>query len=131
MESDMPIELVAARLWSGTKWHYPNIERMVEENKRLRAEVAALKANDPLAEMWRELEAYQPHADADGHGESWRVMCKERTREAARAAAKDKANGVPIAWAPTAAWAAQKAGNAVVEAVAATAAIRRVKEAKP
>jgi hypothetical protein len=48
MESDMPIELVAARLWSGTKWHYPNAERMVEENKRLRAELAALKAQSDL-----------------------------------------------------------------------------------
>jgi hypothetical protein len=100
------------------------------EVERLRAEVAALKARDPLAEMWRELAEYQPQADADGHGESWAKMCEERTREAARAAAKDKAHGVPIAWAPTAAWAAQKAGNAVVEAVAASAAIRRAKEVR-
>ena len=51
---------------------------------RLRAELAALKANDPLAEMWRELESYQPQADADGHGESWRRMCAARTKQAAR-----------------------------------------------
>jgi hypothetical protein len=101
------------------------------EVERLRAEVAALKACDPLTEMWAALEEYQPFADRDGHGESWARMCSERTREAARAAAQDKANGVPIAWAPTAAWAAQKAGNAVVEAVAATASISRAKEANP
>lgn len=43
--SDMPIELLAAREWNGTKWQWPNIERMVEENKRLRAELAAEGAN--------------------------------------------------------------------------------------
>ena len=41
MESDTPIELLVSREWNGTKWHYPNIERMVEENKRLRADLAA------------------------------------------------------------------------------------------
>jgi hypothetical protein len=33
--------------------------------------------------MWETLEKYQPYADADGHGDSWRVMCSERTQEAA------------------------------------------------
>jgi len=37
-----------------------------------------------LDEMWTALEAYQPQANADGHGESWRVMCRERTTEATR-----------------------------------------------
>jgi hypothetical protein len=37
-----------------------------------------------LDEMWAALEAYQPTANADGHGESWRVMCRERTTEATR-----------------------------------------------
>ena len=60
MESDMPIELVAARLWSGTKWHYPNAERMVEENKRLRADLAQrtaelAKANAERDEARREV----------------------------------------------------------------------------
>jgi len=129
MESDMPIELIAARLWSGTKWHYPNAERMVEENKRLRAELAALKAkDDPLAEMWRELSEYQPQADRNGHGESWRRMCAERTEEAARAAAR-AATVARAAWAAWAAWAASErtawaAGQSI-------AAIRRAKEAKP
>ena len=40
-----------------------------------------------LEEMWVALTAYQPQADADGHGESWAAMCKERTVDAAFAAA--------------------------------------------
>ena len=57
------------------------------EIERLRAEVAALKAErDPLSEMWEALAEYQPMADRDGHGESWRVMCAERTAAAADAA---------------------------------------------
>jgi hypothetical protein len=107
------------------------VAQRTAERDALAAELAALKANDPLAEMWEALTEYQEQADKDGHGNTWRRMCEERTWDAARAAAKDKANGVPIAWAPTAAWAAQKAGNAVQEAVVAIAAIRRAKEAKP
>jgi hypothetical protein len=64
---------------------------MAEVAAALRAlldEVAALKAQpDPLAEMWRELSEYQKQADRDGHGESWRRMCEERTDGAAHAAA--------------------------------------------
>jgi hypothetical protein len=58
--------------------------RAGDEIHRLRAENAALKANDPLAEMWRELAEYQPMADADGYGEAWAKMCSERTKQAAR-----------------------------------------------
>jgi hypothetical protein len=36
--------------------------------------------------MWAALERYQPYADEDEHGESWRVMTTERTAEAAWAA---------------------------------------------
>jgi hypothetical protein len=50
---------------------------------RLRAEVAALRAHDPLAEMWAALVEYQEQADRDGHGESWRNMCELRTVNAA------------------------------------------------
>jgi hypothetical protein len=50
--------------------------RNPDELERLRAELAALKA-DPLAEMWAALAEYQPQADADGHGESWAKMCEE------------------------------------------------------
>ena len=39
-----------------------------------------------LEEMWAALAAYQPQADAAGHGATWAAMCKERTVAAARAA---------------------------------------------
>jgi hypothetical protein len=40
-----------------------------------------------LAEMWANLEAYQPTADRRGYGAEWRRMCTERTEEAAMEAA--------------------------------------------
>jgi len=33
--------------------------------------------------MWDALAKYQPYADQDGHGDSWRRMCEERTVKAA------------------------------------------------
>ena len=39
-----------------------------------------------LNKMWAALAQYQPFADADGHGESWAVMCERRTEKAALAA---------------------------------------------
>ena len=39
-----------------------------------------------LEEMWAALTAYQPQADAAGHGATWAAMCKERTAAAAYAA---------------------------------------------
>ena len=39
-----------------------------------------------LEEMWAALAAYQPQADAAGHGATWAAMCKERTAAAAYAA---------------------------------------------
>ena len=42
---------------------------------------------DKLEEMWAALAAYQPQADAAGHGATWAAMCKERTAAAAYAAA--------------------------------------------
>lgn len=42
--SEMPIELLVSREWNGTKWHYPNIERLLEENGKLRALVKACLA---------------------------------------------------------------------------------------
>jgi hypothetical protein len=96
------------------------------EVERLRAEVAALKAHDPLAEMWRELEAYQEQADRDGHGESWRAMCSEKTHAAASYAVRE------ATWA--AAWnawdAARAAERAAEGARDAIAAIRRAKEGR-
>jgi hypothetical protein len=45
MESDTPIDLLASRVWSGSKWHYPHIEAMLSDIDRLRAELAAEGAN--------------------------------------------------------------------------------------
>jgi hypothetical protein len=39
--------------------------------------------------MWTALVEYQPRADKDGHGESWRVMCRYRTISACGSAEKD------------------------------------------
>jgi len=61
----------------------PTLERALERLRWLEAQNAALKAHDPLAEMWREFAEYQPQADRDGHGESWAKMCSERTQAAA------------------------------------------------
>jgi len=36
-----------------------------------------------LEPMWAALAKYQLYADADGHGDSWRRMCSERTVKAA------------------------------------------------
>jgi hypothetical protein len=44
---------------------------------------------DKLDEMWAALAAYQDKADARGHGESWALMCSDRTKDAVKAAAKD------------------------------------------
>jgi hypothetical protein len=40
-----------------------------------------------IDEMWAALAAYQPQADAQGHGASWAKMCSERTSDAAADAA--------------------------------------------
>ena len=46
-----------------------------------------------LDEMWALLPAYQPQADAAGHGDSWAKMCREKTFSAAtKAAAAAKAD---------------------------------------
>ena len=45
-----------------------------------------------LEEMWAALAAYQPQADAAGHGPSWARMCKEKTVEAAYCAAAAAVN---------------------------------------
>jgi hypothetical protein len=105
----------------------------------LRAEVAALKANDPLAEMWRELAEYQPQADRDGHGDSWRAMCEERTEEAAWAAYMARQGSSHVRAAAYCAWqqaqrdatARRLSKDAVKWAADALAAIRRAKEEQP
>jgi Ni,Fe-hydrogenase I small subunit len=54
-------------------------------------------------EMWDRIEQHQKYADERGYGDAWRVMCKERTedaaRRAARAAAKIRAVSAFAAWA--------------------------------
>ena len=73
---------------------------------------------DDLTQMWDALARYQPYADKDGHGESWRRMCEQRTKaaswdatHAAEDAAADaagmwKSGGYAAAWAAsmTAVW---------------------------
>ena len=74
-----------------------------------------------LTKMWIALERYQPYADEDGHGESWKRMTIERTAEATKSAAD-------VAWED--AW---NAGRSVWEApyVAAMFAARAVSSAEP
>jgi hypothetical protein len=73
--------------------------------------------------MWEALSRYQPYADQDGHGESWRKMCSERTKDAAgtawASAAKAAREAEAAAWA---AWTARAARAARAEAVAEAAA---------
>ena len=53
--------------------------------------------NDNLNEMWTALAAYQPKADDAGHGESWAVMCRDKTGSAAVAAYKAVPHSGPVA----------------------------------
>lgn len=39
-----PIDALAGRMWNGTRWQYPYLEKMVAELKRNRATVEALRA---------------------------------------------------------------------------------------
>jgi hypothetical protein len=103
------------------------------EIDRLRAEIAALKANDPLAEMWAALAEYQPMADRDGHGESWAKMCQNRTARAAWEACRarpavfdDATDGAKFAWD-----AISFQRESMMYADRSIAAIRRAKEAQP
>jgi chorismate mutase len=124
--------------------YYAALTALVAERDALAAEIAALKAQrdeafksainaalraddhnaDPLAKMWAALAEYQPQADRDGHGESWRRMCAERTE----AAAEEAANCVREMSEWDAAWAVARIAKWAGDAVAA---IRRAKEAKP
>jgi hypothetical protein len=38
-----------------------------------------------LEPMWAALAKYQPYADQDGHGDSWRKVCEKRTPDLALA----------------------------------------------
>jgi len=39
--------------------------------------------------LWKALKAYQPQADADGHGESWQRACEKQTVDALEDAIED------------------------------------------
>jgi hypothetical protein len=77
--------------------------------------------------MWAALEAHKPEP---AYAEAWRVMCKERTEEAARAAwdaAPEGSAAKEAAWA--AAWWVPKAARADLYAQHAIDALKR--EVKP
>jgi hypothetical protein len=119
---------------SGLVWGPEWMEEVAAALRALLAENAALKANDPLADMWAALSEYQPQADRDGHGESWRNMCELRTVNAAL-----DASGFTGGWSANATmWVglslsyrgtnAEKSAQHASEAIDS---IRRAKEAKP
>jgi len=68
VEDIEPVDCLATRVWGGTHWHYPHIERMVSEMKTMRktitdhaAELARVEASNALlraeCEAWREFGA--------------------------------------------------------------------------
>jgi hypothetical protein len=69
-------------------------------------------------EMWAALAAYQPQADACGHGKSWARMCSEKTGAAANAADAVAAYAANDAAAANAARAAANAAYAAARAAA-------------
>ena len=92
-----------------------------------------------LQEMWVALAAYQPQADAKGHGKSWAKMCSEKTSAAANAAyvaayASDAADWAAAAVAANAAayasWAANWADVAAAADYASDAAANAEKYAQ-
>jgi hypothetical protein len=122
---------------SGVRWSREYMAEVAAALRALLDELAALKAKpDPLAEMWAALADYQPQADRDGHGESWRRMCHERTNASAWNAANAAAEAFAASAAGHAAFAVSRSQsnatkNSVDEAAQlAIAAIRRAKEAK-
>jgi hypothetical protein len=83
----------------------------------------------PVAEMWRELESYQPQADRDGHGDTWAAMCRARTQPAAEWAASN-ARSLNVRCAALVAAVLVLTGNDAYARLAIDE-IRRAKEAKP
>ncbi len=121
---------------SGVRWSREYMAEVAAALRALLDENAALKKADPLAEMWRELSEYQPQADADGYGESWRRMCEDRTEEAAERAQEilevwiSAAAHEPWLAAMSARWAVAWRQRSMQNALQAIAAIRRAKEAR-
>ena len=62
--------------------------------------------------MWAALTAYQPQADAAGHGESWAKMCREKTTTATAYDAYDAATYAAAAYAAAATYATYAAATA-------------------
>ena len=127
---------------AGLVWGPKFLEEVCAALRALLDEKAALKKPDPLAEMWRELSEYQEQADRDGHGESWRRMCSERTEEAAEIAQEILGGTASAAYEPwlaamsarwAVAWWQRSIQNAqdAIGVINAAAARRRAKEAKP
>jgi hypothetical protein len=121
----------------GGRWIKSDFARELErELNAAKAEIAALKEADPLAEMWRELAEYQPQANADGHGESWARMCSERTAPAAERAhdvllpMSSSSSYEPWLAALSARWAIEWGETSRRNVREAIAAIRCAKEAK-
>jgi hypothetical protein len=65
--------------------------------------------NDIMERMWVDLQSFQPFADSEGHGESWRTMCEQRTAEAAQTAALEARQVDAPLLTRTAAWNAAEA----------------------
>ena len=78
-----------------------------------------------LNEMWAALAAYQPQADAAGHGKSWATMCKKKTANATYDAA-DAADAYSADAAAHAAAAHAAAAHAVAAEYWAQIAIERI-----
>jgi hypothetical protein len=111
----------------GLVWGPEWMEEVAAALRAMLAENAALKAHDPLAEMWAALAEYQPFADRDGHGESWRRMCSWRSQTAAcHAAQAAREFSREAAW--YASYAVREAAQ--MSATEAIAAVRRAKEAR-
>jgi hypothetical protein len=125
---------------SGVRWGPEYMEEFAAALRAMLAENAALKANDALDAMWAALAEYQPFADRDGHGDTWRAMCEERTSEFAlsawvdaesRSHAEEAARSAARAIdADDAELRAARAANAKREVQNAVVAIRKAKEAQ-
>jgi len=123
----------------GLVWGPEWMEEVAAALRAMLAENADLKAKpDPLAEMWAALAEYQRFANRDGHGESWRIMCEERTEDAAeiaqdnaRVASISSGLTEPYVAAISARWAVGWRHHSEQNTQQAIAAITRAKGAKP
>lgn len=69
------------------RWYTPKWNWTHDAIGELIAAVRDALAEDQLDEMWVRLAQHQPYADQRGYGPEWARMCRERTPEAAWAAA--------------------------------------------